>query len=297
MAATTSFHSFTPLHPRLALVVGSGGVRGIAAAGIVARLAQAGLRPDLIVGCSSGAVFGGAIAVGMSPPEALSAATRMWSPELTRQKRWGAVPQLVAPRLAGFDAGFSLRDNRAIERTLIQAFGNQRLESLPIPMRVAATDAGTGQAVVLSRGRMAQAILASMAVPIMFPSVEIEGRRLVDGAISDPLPLHAALDADVIIALGIVGNMPRRVDRASRLVAQAGTALINNLMAARLEAVQARGHAVVQIELALAKPVGIWNTRAMPRLYEAGIDAADRQMPEILRLIEQAPLRAMCNAA
>jgi NTE family protein len=272
--------------PRIALVLGSGGVRSIAAVGIVERLAAEGVRPDLIVGCSSGALFGATIAMGMPPEKALQAATTLWSAELTQQPRWRAYPQIVAPKLAGFDADFALRDNSLIAARLESAFGGLRLEALRTPLRVAATDASTGEAVVLTQGLLTRALLASMAVPFIFPSVEVDGRRLVDGVISDPLPVDAARDADVVIALGFEGAMPRRVDRASRLAAQATTSLINNLMQARLAAARARGQRIVSLELGLERKVGLWETAALPYLYEAGRRAAALQLPRILHLLE-----------
>lgn len=271
--------------PRVALVLGSGGVRSIAAVGIVDRLAVEGIRPDLVVGCSSGALFGATIAMGMPADKALQAATELWSAELTQQPRWRSYPQIVAPRLAGFDADFALRDNRLIAERLEHAFGDLRLEGLRTPLRVAATDASTGQAVVLTQGRVTEALLASMAVPFIFPSVEVDGRRLVDGVISDPLPVDAARDADLVIALGFEGAMPRRVDRASRLAAQATTSLINNLMQARLAAARARGQRIVNLELGLDRKVGLWETAALPYLFEAGRRAAALQLPRILHLV------------
>lgn len=272
--------------PRVALVLGSGGVRSIAAVGIVERLRLEGIWPDLVVGCSSGALFGATIAMEMSPKDALHAATTLWSAELTQQPRWRAYPQMVAPKLMGFDADFGLRDNSLIALRLEAAFGGRKIESLPTPLRVAATDATTGKPVVLSEGLLTQALLASMAVPFIFPSVEVDGRRLVDGVVSDPLPLDAARDAEVILALGFEGAMPRRVDRASRLVAQATTSLINNLMQARLEAAVARGQRIVSIELGLERKVGLWETGALPYLYEAGRRAATHHLPRILDQLE-----------
>ncbi|WOB08748.1 patatin-like phospholipase family protein [Piscinibacter gummiphilus] len=272
--------------PRVALVLGSGGVRSIAAVGIVERLRHEGIWPDLVVGCSSGALFGATIAMEMSPKDALHAATTLWSAELTQQPRWRAYPQMVAPKLMGFDADFGLRDNSLIALRLEAAFGGRKIESLPTQLRVAATDATTGKPVVLAEGLLTQALLASMAVPFIFPSVEVDGRRLVDGVVSDPLPLDAARDAEVILALGFEGAMPRRVDRASRLVAQATTSLINNLMQARLEAAVARGQRIVSIELGLERKVGLWETGALPYLYEAGRRAATHHLPRILDQLE-----------
>jgi NTE family protein len=279
------------IKPRLALVLGSGGVRSIAAVGIAEQLAREGIKPDVIVGCSSGALFGATIAAGMSASEALDSATTLWSADLTQQRRWWSYAQLLAPRLAGFGPGFSMRDDRRIVQRLTRAFGELRLENLETPLRVAATDAATGERVVLSRGPLVEALRASMAVPFLFPSVEVRGRRLVDGVISDPLPVAAASDAHVVIALGFEGAMPRKLDRPSRLVAQSSTTLINNLMEARLEAAKASGQVLVHMELDLDRRVGLWDTGAMPYLFEAGRRAAQLRLREIATLLEHATQR------
>ncbi|HEY6512418.1 MAG TPA: patatin-like phospholipase family protein [Burkholderiaceae bacterium] len=273
--------------PQLALVLGSGGVRSIAAVGIAEVLATEGLRPDLIVGCSSGALFGATIALGMSSSDALETATSLWSAELTQQHRWRAIAQVLAPRWFGFDAGFALRDDRRIAQRINRAFGDRLLEDLPTPLRVVATEARSGERVVLRHGPLAQALRASVAVPVIFPSIEVDGRRLVDGVVSDPLPVAVADDAAVVLTLGFKGAMPRRIDRASRLVAQTSTALINNLQQARIDAARNAGQRVFEIQLGLDRHVGLWETRAMPYLFEAGRRAARAQLAQIVSLVRQ----------
>jgi NTE family protein len=288
--------------PHLAMVLGSGGVRSVAALGIADALVNAGLRPDLVVGCSSGALFGACIAMGMTGEQGLAAATRLWSAELTQQKRWRAYFELIAPRFMRFDAGFSLRDAGLIRARVEQAFGDARLEDLPIALRVVATVAATGESRVLSRGRVAEAVRASMALPLIFPSVEIDGQRLSDGVISDPLPVAAARDADVVLTVGFRGAMPRRIDRASRLVAQVTTAMINNLQQARIEAARVAGQRMLHIELDIDRRVGLWDTSAMPRIFQIGRNAAIDQLPTIRRLLDspagksRAPLDAPFSA-
>lgn len=271
---------------QLAFVLGSGGVRSVAALGIADSLASAGIRPDLVVGCSSGALFGATLASGMSSRQALRSATALWSAELTQQRRWGAYLQLIAPRLAGFGSGFAMRDDRLIAERLASAFGTRRLEDLPTRLRVVATAADSGRSVVLTQGALVPALRASMAVPFIFPSVEVDGQRLVDGVISDPLPLRAARDARVIVALGFDGAMPRRIDRPARLVAQTSTALINNLMQARVEAAEAHGQRVIHIALELDRRIGLWDTTAMPALFEAGRRAALARLDEIAAAVD-----------
>ena len=284
----SSFSSTTAAKtsPRIALVLGSGGVRSVAAIGIVDRLAHEGIRPDLIVGCSSGALFGATLAMGMTPHEALEAATSLWTAELTRQKRWRALAQLVAPRWTGFDVDFSLRDNRLIAERLRSAFGRKRLEQLATPLRVVATVAATGRRVVLTEGDLVEALLASMAVPFIFPSVQVGNARLVDGVVSDPLPVSVASDAQVVLALGFFGAVPRRPQNAQRMAAQAATALINNLMQARLDAARASGQRIVPLQLCVGGRVGLWETAAMPALCEAGRAAADACLPALWDALE-----------
>ncbi|MCE9657998.1 MAG: patatin-like phospholipase family protein [Burkholderiales bacterium] len=278
--------------PRLALVLGSGGVRSIAAVGIAEVLRAEGIGIDLVVGCSSGALFGATIAMGMPSDETLATAMALWSDDLTRQRRWRAYLQMLAPRLAGFGAGFALRDDRLIAERVARAFGEHRLESLPTPLRVCATEASSGEPVVLTRGSLVEALRASMALPFLFPSVEVDGRQLVDGVISDPLPVSAASDAGAIVALGFRGPMPRRVDRPSRLLARVSTAMTNNLMQARVATARASGQRLLSLELRLDRHVGLWQTEAMAYLFEVGRRTARASLPQIAALLEPVGGRA-----
>jgi NTE family protein len=274
-----------PPSPRLALVIGSGGVRGASAIGVVDVLSHAGLRPDLIVGCSSGAVFGAGLALGIATEPLMRLVTTLWSQELTQQRHWHAYAQLLAPKLARFNEGFALRSERPIVERLEQAFGNLQLEDLRLPLRVAATVAATGEPVVLRRGSVVRAVQASMAVPFLWPSVDIDGQRLVDGALSDPLPVAAASDALVVLALGFRGDMPRSLKRPASLVAQVSTTLINNLHNARLAAARARGQALIELDPVWPRRIGLWETQALPAAFEAGRQAALAALPAIERLL------------
>jgi NTE family protein len=79
------------------------------------------------------------------------------------------------------------------------------------------------------RGPGGRAARRHGGVPVIFPAGRVDGRRLIDGVISDPLPLSAAIDAVAVITLGFDGDMPRRINRPSRLFGQVSTALLHNL--------------------------------------------------------------------
>jgi NTE family protein len=275
--------------PHLALVLGSGGVRSIAALGMVEVLAREGITPDVVVGCSAGALFGALIAQEIPAVEAVRIATALWTAELTQTHRWKAIPQMVWPRWGRFDADFALRDDRLICARLHKALGGLRLEDLPIPLRVSATDAATGAAVVIRQGRVADALRASIAMPFMFAPQHVDGQRLVDGFVSDPLPVSAATDARAVIALGFEALMPQRVNKPSRLLAQVTSAMTNNLMYARLATAEADGMRLLRVFPQLERRVSLFDTAAMPYLVEAGRRATEMLLPNIIALLERRP--------
>jgi len=274
---------------RFAVVLGSGGVRSIAALGMVEVLAREGLMPDLVVGCSAGAMFGALIAAGHDADEAVRIATTLWSAEVTRKRRWRAIPQMLWPRLGRFDADFALRDDAPVMQRLEQAFGDVRIENLRLALRVTTTDAGTGQRVVLREGSLVQALRASIALPFMFAPVQIEGRRLIDGFVADPLPVSAAADAHSVVALGFESPMPHRIDGPTRMLAQVTSALTNNLMQARLAEANTCGTRLLSIVPKLERRVGLFDTQAMPYLVDTGRRATEAMLPAIRAMLNRAP--------
>lgn len=289
-------HNVPPLRSipqhRFAIVLGSGGVRSIAALGMVDVLVREGLTPDLVVGCSAGAMFGALIAAGHDADDAVRIATTLWSAEVTTRRRWRAIPQMLWPRLGRFDADFALRDDSLVMQRLQQAFGDVQIEALPLALRVTTTDAGTGERVVLRSGGLVQALRASIALPFMFKPVLIGGRRLIDGFVADPLPVSAATDAHALLALGFQSPMPYRVDGPSRLLAQVTSALTNNLMQARLAEARAGGTRLLSLVPQLERRVGLFDTEAMPYLVDAGRRATEAALPAIQALLHRAPLMA-----
>lgn len=278
-----------PAAPRLALVLGSGGVRSIAALGMAEVLAREGIAPDLIVGCSAGAIFGALIAAGHNATDAVRMSTTLWSADITRKRRWRALPQMLWPRMAGFDADFALRDDRPVVQQLEQAFGDVRLEDLRVPLRVTTTDAATGDSVVLNQGSLVEALRAAVALPLMFAAVQIDGRRLIDGFVSNPVPVSVAADAHSVLALGFASPMPHRIDRPTRMLAQVTSAMTNNLVEARLAAATAGGQRLITLMPVLDRRVGLFDTDAMPYLVEAGRRATQARLPAILALLAQRP--------
>jgi NTE family protein len=175
---------------RTAFVFAGGGSLGAIQVGVLRELIAAGERPDFLVGASVGALNACYFA-GRPNAEGVAALETIWR-GLRRQDVFplslGGAPSLVS-------AG-SLR--RLVERSL----NIRDLEDAAVPVHVVATDL-SGAAVQLSRGNAVDAVLASAAIPIAFPAVEIDGTHLIDGAIAGNTPLLTAVElgAERIVVL------------------------------------------------------------------------------------------------
>jgi len=277
-------HPTTPF----TLVLGSGGVKSIAGLGALQVLEEAGLRPAAVAGCSAGALFGALVAAGHGSQQAIAMATRLWSREITSQRRHRALLQVVLPRLAGFDDGFALRDDSLIMARLHQAFGDARIEDLALPLRIHATDAVSGAAVVLQQGSLVQALRASIALPFLFAPQPWQGRLLVDGSLSDPLPVADTPPQHIGVALGFRVPFPQRAHSVSRLATRVTAALSNNLLDARLAAADPKRLVLMLPEL--PRRIGLFDTEAMPDLIAIGRAAALAALPRLRQLLGP-PLR------
>jgi NTE family protein len=277
----------TPFRPRFTLVLGSGGVKSIAGLGALEVLEAHGLRPDAVVGCSAGALFGALVAAGHPAAQAIAQARTLWSREITSQRRRRAWLELALPRLAGFDERFALRDDSLIRQRLHDAFGDVQIEDLRLPLQVQATDAETGAPVVLQRGSLVEALRASIALPFLFAPQRVGDRLLVDGSLSDPLPLGLAPAEHVQVALGFRVPFPRSASSASRLATRATAALSNNLLDARLAAADSSRLVLMMPEL--PQRIGLFDTEAMPALVEIGRAAALAALPQLRVLLGTAP--------
>ena len=204
---------------RVALVIGSGSVKCAAALGLAKVLQREGIACSMLVGCSAGAMFAAALAAGHDIDKAAEMTRRLWTQDITRQPNRRAMLSVLLPRLFGFDAQFGLRHDHLIMQRLREGFGRVAIEDMLIPLFITATDFATGDQVVMDRGSVVEAVRASIAMPFIFQPWRMDGRLLVDGFLSDPLPVGVAMreGADVIIAMGFESPPQSRISSVAPL--------------------------------------------------------------------------------
>jgi len=187
--------------PKWGLVLTGGGARGLAHIGVLEVLDELGLKPDIIVGTSMGAVVGGFYAAGVAPQKMKELAAEM-SLEKIVSKR--ARRFLLKNRNALLDyllleiqrqrllKKASVRGKDKVECYLKSVVGPVRIEKLPVPFACNALDLVTGKEHVFDKGPLARAIRASMSYPLALDPVRMKRMVLVDGGLIDNAPVRIA---------------------------------------------------------------------------------------------------------
>ncbi len=178
--------------PDVAFALSGGGSLGAVQVGMVAALYERGIAPDLLVGTSAGAINAGFLASRPATVATADELAEIWR-GLTRAD---VFPVQAVRGLLGFVGRRPyLVPNTGLRALLREHLGLRRLEDARIPITVIATDLLSGREVELSRGPAAEAILASSAIPGVFPPIRWDRMELVDGAISNNTPLAPALQS------------------------------------------------------------------------------------------------------
>jgi NTE family protein len=161
----------------IALALGGGGVRGIAHVGVIRALMAEGYSIKAIAGTSAGGIVGAAYASGMSTDEMVKITSRLND------------VKIFSP---SFSSEPSMLGLTRFEKEMLDALGDIQFDQLKIPFGCTAVEINTAQEFVFTSGRVLDAVMATVAVPGVFPPKQIGGYTFVDGAILDPVPVALA---------------------------------------------------------------------------------------------------------
>lgn len=277
--------------PRVALVVGSGGIKCAAAVGLWKVLHRENFPIDMVVGCSGGAIYAAVMAFGMDPEEAERHTFVMWEGVFQRL-HYRSVFRSLLSRWLGFNERTGLIDDRSVARSLEALYGDATFDDTRIPLHLAATDLRSGERVEIRTGRVGDAVRASIAIPVLFRPWEIDGRLVVDGGASDPLPVSIAIreGADIILAMGF--ETPPR-DQFTSLLSIAGqTSAIatNHLLRSTYAFYSAVHHAeIVPLMPTFKQKIGLGDTHLLPHIMEQGARSIEKELPYLRRLLADRP--------
>lgn len=248
---------------KVALVLGSGGARGIAHVGVLEELEKAGIPIDLVIGCSAGSIVGALYADSLSTDH-------LKEVFLSLQTNY-----LIDFNL--FSARYGLCQGKTLRRFLENNMCAKNFEELRLPFFAVATDLYSGELVPIGGGPIVPAVEASSAIPLVFVPVSLHGRVLVDGGVIDPCPVRIAkhFGADVIVAVELCNLLPPRFP--SNLFGVA-TRSIEIAFIWQSEDCIRSADVVISPECG---EVGCFDDKYHEAIYQAGRDAAIEMIPRI----------------
>jgi len=195
--------------PRIGLALGGGGAKGLAHILILEALDELGIRPHVIAGSSIGAIIGALYAAGLSGRDIRAQIEQFFVDEKDATDKLFALPKsirwldFIDPSLA--DGGLLSSDD--FIEFLGEVLPTQHFRKLQIPLKIVTAELLTGREVVIDSGDLLPALQASMAVPGVFPPVELNGHMLVDGGVANPLPYDLVRPgSDIVIAIDVSGE-------------------------------------------------------------------------------------------
>jgi NTE family protein len=232
--------------PKTAFVLSGGASLGAVQAGMLRALYERGVGPDLIVGTSVGALNAAFIASRPASPTTADELAQIWR-GVSRGNIFPLNP------LTGFFGFFGARDHLVSDRGLRKLVaGNLELETLeqsPVPLHVITTDLLSGRELRLSRGDALESVIASVAIPGVFPAVEREGRLLIDGGVANNTPIVDAIELGAervyVLPTGNACDLPEPPRGAVAMLLHAMSLLVMRRLLVEVEMLRDRAELIV----------------------------------------------------
>ncbi len=201
--------------PSIGLALGGGGARGLAHTVILEAFDDLGIRPKVVAGTSIGAIIGAAYASGLSGRDIRESMRETLSVRFDFMRDLFSARARRLPTLAGLFAPFNAVLSAEALLDIIYPAGVARdFADLQTPLKVVATDFYGLEPVVFTEGPLRRAVAASMALPALFEPMVVDGRALIDGGLTNPLPYDLLMgEAEIIIAIDVSGAPTPSPDR------------------------------------------------------------------------------------
>ena len=274
---------------KVALVIGSGGIKCVAAIGIWKVLCEADIPVDMVIGCSGGSVIGANIALGYTPEKMTRNAQHLWTADITRKVDALSLWSILNLRRGDFNKQIGIFDDAVMSRNIVRSIGEETsFADTLLPFFCLATDFHTGDAVVLSQGPLARAVRISSGIPVIFRPLEWQGQLLIDGGLSNPLPIDIAIQqgADIIIAVGFETPAQPSVSTPGNYAMQMFNILINQLLAKSFAFYNLAHHSeIIMIIPEFPESIRVNEASKIPFIIEQGEKEARHQISYIRELL------------
>lgn len=244
----------------------------------------------MYVGCSGGSVYASFMALNYGLEKSTELTLKFWNRRMTEKRHWLSLARVVLPGLFRFNERFGLIDDKRLWESLSKGFEGSDFADTHKPLRILATDFHTGEQVVISEGSLMDAIRASISIPYIWPAWQIGERLLMDGALSNPMPVDVAMKEgmDIILTMGFESPYSKNIKSLRRLAFHLQAIMNNNLLKTHFGFQSLAHHSeIIPVLPEFDRPINLFSTDQIPYVIEQGEREAEKHIPYLKKLLKE----------
>lgn len=265
--------SKAPERPSVALIIGSEGIKSFCALPFIEYLQAEKIDIDLVIGVSGGALLAGFMGAGYNLKQIQEVFSKTVDPRFYTDVDYNSVLEIASTGMGRFTAESGILKTDCLRRTYETLFKKTDISDLSPKTLIATTDLETGKPVILEEGNLAQAIYASSAIYPLMPPGNVNGRRLIDGAFSSPVPIMECVKRQIDIIIAIYFDDACNPEPDSFVSSYLNTSRIfkRSILTSQLPlSIDLHHHEIIPVYIKHPRPIELWEVNKLTEIVHAG---------------------------
>ncbi|WP_432737278.1 patatin-like phospholipase family protein [Maridesulfovibrio sp. FT414] len=259
--------------PSVALIIGSEGIKSFCALPFIEFLQNEGVKLDLVIGVSGGALLAGFMGAGYNLRQIQEVFSKTVDPRFFTDVDYNSVLEIASTGMGRFTSESGILKTDCLRRTYETLFKKTDISELSPKTMIATTDLNTGLPVILEKGNLAQAIYASGAIYPLMPPGKVDGRRLIDGAFSSPVPIMECVKRQIDIIVAIYFDDACNPEPESFMESYFNTSRIfkRSILTSQLPlSIDMHHHEIIPVYIKHPRPINLWEINKLNDIVHAG---------------------------
>ncbi|NDV22033.1 patatin-like phospholipase family protein [Desulfovibrio sp. JC022] len=263
----------SPERPSVALIIGSEGIKSFCALPFIEYLQQEKVNLDLVIGVSGGALLAGFMGAGYDLKQIQEVFSKTVDPRFYTDVDYNSVLDIASTGMGKFTAESGILKTDCLRRTYETLFKKTNISDLSPKTLISTTDLETGKPVILEEGNLAQAIYASSAIYPLMPPGNVDGKRLIDGAFSSPVPIMECVKRQIDIIIAIYFDDACNPEPDSFVSSYFNTSRIfkRSILTSQLPlSIDLHHHEIIPVYIKHPRPIELWEVNKLTEIVHAG---------------------------
>ncbi|WP_419780188.1 patatin-like phospholipase family protein [Maridesulfovibrio sp.] len=262
-----------PERPSVALILGSEGIKSFCALPFIEYLQAEKIDIDLVIGVSGGALLAGFMGAGYDLKQIQEVFSKTVDPRFYTDVDYNSVLEIASTGMGRFTAESGILKTDCLRRTYETLFKKTDISDLSPKTLISTTDLETGKPVILEEGNLAQAIYASSAIYPLMPPGNVDGKRLIDGAFSSPVPIMECVKRQIDIIIAIYFDDACNPEPDSFVSSYLNTSRIfkRSILTSQLPlSIDLHHHEIIPVYIKHPRPIELWEVNKLTEIVHAG---------------------------